>query len=229
MKDPVGEKTLEIMNTATYYNKWTMEKIAPFISGDILEIGAGIGNFTREFAKLGKVWAGDFNPGYIKVLKKVLHSNNAGFADIEKAKYFFGKKKFDTLVCMNVLEHIRDDNRALGNMHNCLKKNGKLVLMVPAHQWAYGPIDVNLGHYRRYEVAPLKKQLHKAGFGVVEIRYLSWISIFGWFVSGRILKSSMIPQGQLGLFDKIAPMFLWIEDVVNMPFGQSVLAIAQSK
>lgn len=212
-----GEKTLEIMSKAGWYNNWLVRRISPYLSGEILEVGAGRGNFTGRLANFGKVTAIDYDPAY----------KNANFGDVEDGRYFFSSKKFDAIVCMNVLEHIKDDRRALKNMHSLLTTGGRLILLVPAHQWAFGLMDKDLGHFRRYSKAILEKLLKDIRYSILDIRYLNWLGLIGWFINGKILRKRIIPEGQLGIFDKIAQPFLLLEQLISPPFGLSVLVIAE--
>ena len=139
MEDKVGNETLEIMRTVEWYNNWLFSFIKDDCRGKILEVGAGIGNFTPLLTKKGKVYAVDYNKGYLKNLEKNLGDRvKVGYGDIEKGKLDFNNTKFDTIVCMNVLEHIRADDKALKNMYNLLRKKGKLILLVPAFSIAFG-------------------------------------------------------------------------------------------
>lgn len=224
--DDIGAKTLKIMKTASWYNNWLFSMIAPDIKGEILEIGAGVGNFTSLLAKLGNVVTIDINQEYIKKLRKLI-GENAGFGDIESGKYFFKNREFDTIVCLNVLEHIKKDKQAILNMYNLLKVGGKLVLLVPAHQFNYGTLDVNLGHFKRYSKEPLKRKLKKTGFNINRVRYLNLLGAIGWFINARILKRKLLPKNQLSIFDKIARPFLVMEKVIEPAFGLSLLVIAE--
>jgi len=212
-----GEKTLEIMSTASWYNNWLIGQISKYLNGDILEIGAGIGNFTSKLSKYGKVTAIDYDPDY----------KNANYGDIEKGKYFFEDKKFDSIICMNVLEHIKDDKKTLGNMFSLLKKNGKLILLVPAHEWAYGQMDKELGHFRRYSKGEVEKKVLNSNFSIINSHYLNWLGLIGWIVSGKALKGILFSNWGLGIFDFIAQPLLLIEKFINLPFGLSVLVIAE--
>ena len=214
-----GEKTLEIMNKAVWYNDWLLKQISKYLRGDILEVGAGIGNFTSKLSRYGKVTAIDYDSGY----------QNAGYGDIEKASYSFGNKTFDTIICMNVLEHIKDDQRALENMFSLLNNNGKLILLVPAFQWAYGEIDKGLGHYRRYTKKEAESKLCDSRFKIQDSCYLNWLGLFGWFINGKILKLKLLPENQLGIFNIIARPFLIIEEFIKPFFGLSVLLIGEKK
>ena len=225
--DEVGAKTLEIMSAAPWYNAWVLRKLKPYVSGSILEAGAGIGNMTKYFSKLGPVTAIDYDRGYVDELKKKGYP--AGFGDIEKGKFFFGRQKFDTIVSTNVLEHIKEDQKAIGNLSKLLSSGGRLVILVPAHEWAYGEMDKGLGHFRRYNKKSLVKLFEASGLTVIEAKYLNWFAVFGWALAGRILKRKLIPSGQLRLFSGIAPLLLKLEDYISFPFGLSVLVVGEKK
>lgn len=218
-----GEKILEIMSSAIWYNNWLLNQISKYLRGDILEVGAGIGNFTLKLSKYGKTTAIDYDSDYTSSTSR----KNANFGDIEKGKYFFGKKTFDTIVCMNVLEHIKDDRKALRNMNSLLKRGGRLILLVPAFSFAYGQLDHDLGHFRRYTIKSAEGKVKEAGFKIIEKKYLNWLGLIGWTINAKILGKRIIPEGQLKLFDKVARLFLFIEKFISPPFGLSALVIGE--
>src|SRR3990172_7689827 len=107
-----SQKTLESMSQAQWYNRWTLAKFASYLRGDILEIGCGIGNFTKSLLKYGNVWAIDIDKENLNQTKNVVEGGaKVGFGDIEQGKYFFTKKSFDCVICINVLEHIHKDTK----------------------------------------------------------------------------------------------------------------------
>ncbi|MCR4295369.1 MAG: class I SAM-dependent methyltransferase, partial [Elusimicrobia bacterium] len=134
-------------------------------------------------------------------------------------------RAFDTIVCMNVLEHIEDDRATLSRFLGLLKPGGKLVLVVPAHRWLFNPLDAHDGHFRRYEKAELREKLETAGFGVVHESTFNLFGIAGWFLNGTILRRKDLPAGQMGLFNKAAPLLFWLENLVGPPVGLSLLAV----
>lgn len=227
--DKVGKYTLEIMSRAGWYNNWIYEFIAPYIKGSILEIGAGIGNFTPLLTQKGQVTAIDLNRSYIASLKNKLDGKTKfGFGNIESGEFFFKKgSRFDTLICLNVLEHIRNDEKALNFMYSLLKPRGKLILLVPAHKSLSSNFDKNLGHYRRYDKSSLEKLLHKIGFRSVSIRYFNWLASIGWFAFLTLTGWEKIPGREVGIFNFLGRFLLWPEKYIKFPFGLSVLAIVE--
>ena len=221
-----GKKTLDVMDMARWYNRWLLDRSRVYLKGDILEVGFGIGSFTGELKKCGRVTGIDVNKVYVKEGNKRF-GERVGFGDIEKGKYFFGKKKFDCIFCSNVLEHIKDDKKAVKNMFNLLKKGGYLVLNVPAHMILYSKVDKNLGHYRRYTTEHLEKLLTMAECELVNVRYINWLAALGWWLFVKVLRKEDIPKDKVSLFDFLGKYLLWIEKFISPPFGLSVFAIAK--
>jgi 2-polyprenyl-3-methyl-5-hydroxy-6-metoxy-1,4-benzoquinol methylase len=220
-----SEETLESLSNAGWYNNWLIDQFKENLKGTILEVGCGIGNFSGELVKFGKVYAIDVNKKYLTRFNNP--QIRVGFGDIEKEKYFFNKTKFDCIVCINVLEHIKNDNQALENMYNLLKPGGSLVLLVPAHKLLYGEIDRAISHYRRYEKLDLQKLIIKNNFKIRQLKRLNFLGGLGWFVSGRILKNKTVDKNKIFIFNLLAPFFMKIEKFIEPPLGTSLLVIAQ--
>lgn len=227
MEIHTGKQTLESMSQAVWYNQWTVDKFKDFLYGDILEVGCGIGNFIDFLAKFGNVWAIDIEKEYISKIKKENIKAKVGVGDIEKGKYFFNGQKFNSIVCLNVLEHIRNDQAALHNLNKLLKNKGKLILLVPAHQFLYGEIDRSIGHFRRYGKEKLHQDLKKAGFKIIKSNRLNFLGALGWFLAGRVLKETIVKQDKIKIFNLIAPLFLKLEGLIETPLGTSILVIAE--
>ncbi|MDO8638063.1 MAG: class I SAM-dependent methyltransferase [Candidatus Daviesbacteria bacterium] len=228
MSNDNGTQTLESMSQAVWYNHWTLQKFAKFLRGDILEVGCGTGNFTDELTKYGSVWAIDINQDYVLKTKEQLTGKaQVGLGDIEKNRYFFGDQKFDSIVCLNVLEHIEDDQSALTNLFNLLKVGGRLILLIPVHQFLYGEIDKSIGHVRRYDKSKICNRLKKIGFKIEFSKKLNFIGALGWLIAGKILKEATVKKGNIKLFNLVAPLFLRFENFIEPPIGTSILIVAQ--
>lgn len=220
-------ETLESLSGAHWYNKWLVNQFKDYLKGDILEVGCGIGNFTKLLSDYGKVSAIDINRNYIKKIK--LKNSAVGFGDIEKGKYFFKNKQFASIVCLNVLEHIEDDNKSLKNIFKLLKPGGHLILLVPYSRRLYGETDKAIFHFRRYEKAEVAKKIKSAGFKIKKSRILNIIGGIGWFISGKILKEVSVSRNKVFIFNLIGPIFLFFEKFIEPPLGTSVLVIASKK
>ena len=134
---------------------------------------------------------------------------------------------YDTITCINVLEHIEDDALALRHMKDVLVPGGKLLLFVPAGMYLFGALDVAVGHYRRYTLRPLVELLRGVGYSVDESFYMNAAGIPGWFLSSRILRRSTPPLGLLSLFNLLAPAFIKFEETFHPSFGQSIVCVAR--
>jgi len=222
------EHSLESMNQAVWYNQWILNKIVKYLKNDILEVGCGIGNFTNSLIKYGKIWSIDIDQHLIKKTEKKLNKKvKIGYGDIEKGKYYFKKKYFDTIICFNVLEHIKNDENAVENLNKLLKKRGILLLVLPAHPKIYGSLDKHVGHFRRYEMNKLLSLLKSHNFDIILSKRINIIGALGWWFSGKVLKNTFVDLDKLSFFNKIAPFVLPIEDIIGTPIGISILVVAQ--
>jgi SAM-dependent methyltransferase len=223
---------LEIMASAQNYRNWMFRQIAPYVGERILEVGCGIGNFTsllmdRELIVATDVYAPCVDylktrlGGSLKVVPVQLDISEP--AALELASY-----EFDTVICLNVLEHVEDDLRALSHMQSLLKPGGRLVLLVPAFQFLYGTVDKSLDHYRRYNRKTLLPRMQAAGFHIERSFYMNVIGMSGWFLNNRLLKRREENADQIEVFDRyIAPVAEKIEKLFPPPFGLSLIAIGQ--
>jgi len=226
--DKVGLETLKRMEKVSFYNRWLVDRVKRHLTGDILEIGCGIGNMTGILVNYGQVTATDIEKYYIaRTKKRMRRKARAGFGDVQTGKFFFGQKKFDTVVNFNVLEHIKEDDQAIKNMTTKLKKGGKLIIVTPAHIFLFGSLDKNLGHFRRYKKKDIVEKFKKAGLKVIDIKYLNWFGAIGWFINSRILRRKVLPSKQLGLFNLVSRPLLFLERFISPPFGLSVLIVGE--
>lgn len=231
MKEAI--RNLEIMREATNYNRWLFNNIKPYLGGKVLEIGCGTGNITELLLadRNAKLVVGiDSSPECLDIINRRLsrHKKFLSFLyDISSENVLSLKKyNFDTIVCINVLEHIKDDLKALENMS---KFGCKLILLVPAWEKLYGTIDKIDGHFRRYNRRDLDKKLLQSGWKICEGSYLNLLGIPVWFFHGKILKKSIHPPKQVTFLDKFIPLEILLEKIVNIPIGLSLLYICKGK
>ena len=135
-------------------------------------------------------------------------------------------RDFDSVVCLNVLEHIADDALVLEGFRSCLAPGGRLLLLVPAHRVLHGEIDRSVGHERRYSRAPLRRLLEQSGLDPVELRYVNPVGALGWLVSSRVLRRPQVPSGPLRTYDRLVPVLRHL-DRLSLPFGLSLWAVAR--
>ncbi len=221
-------KTLQSMQKLRKYNDWIFEKIHPFLGKRILEVGAGIGNITQYLLNRELVVATDINKNYLTYLRNLfghcwnveIHPLDLNQMDIIAFKQY----SFDTVVCLNVLEHVEHDDDALRNLHEVLSSGGRLVLLVPSLKILYGTLDKRLGHFRRYSRSEVQSKFVRAGFQIEKLCYFSLLSSVGWFVNSCILKRKRLPPFQLKIANFLVPV-MKLEERFDLPFGMSIIAV----
>jgi glycosyltransferase involved in cell wall biosynthesis len=229
----VGAMTLRRMAMLAPYNRWLHERFAPFLGNRILEVGSGVGNQTRFFVdERERVIASDVEPHYVRELIGRFGER----PNVRVASYRFPlapddrddlkAERLDTIVCMNVLEHIEDDRATLRDFAEVLMPDGRLVLLVPAMKALYGTLDQHLHHYRRYADDELRDKVTAAGFRVETMRFLNRPAVPGWWINSRLLRRRVMPRGQLRVFKWIMPL-LKLEEHRPPSFGLSLLVLAR--
>lgn len=210
---------------------WLFSTVRPYIGQRILEIGSGHGNLVRLMLDRELVIATDIELSAVDVLKAAFEHQTqveSMALDITDSKSVDLKSRsLDTVISLNVFEHIERDDRALHNIHEILIPGGRVVLIVPAHMWLYGSMDSSIGHWRRYDKKMMSDRMTQAGFAVTQLRYMNALGTLGWFVNGRILRQAVPPSGQLKLFNLIMPLVEAVESRVEPPIGLSLLAVGQ--
>jgi SAM-dependent methyltransferase len=209
---------------------WLLNQVRPYIGQRVLEVGCGHGNLTSFLLDRELIMATDMDSDSVREVRDSFADHNnlvAWVYDItDPAVLALSEHCFDTVMCLNVLEHIADDMAALRHMCDLLVPGGRLILIVPAHQCLYGSIDSSIGHYRRYTRRSLRERLNCAGLDVLELYYTNPLGALGWFVNGRILGRTVPGTGQLGVFNRLVPLLAWLERRVRPPFGISVVSVS---
>ncbi len=229
-KDP-GAQTLHALSAAPRFNRWMADTIRPFVGNRVLEIGSGIGNLTRALVRgRTRYVATDINPEHLARLKSRFPQRpnlEVHYCDLTAPKDFQPfQNSMDTVICLNVLEHIDDDATGLNNIFSILDHGGRALILVPEGQSVYGTIDEALGHFRRYSEAELKSKMERAGFQVDQIVRFNRVSRPAWFVSGRIIKRTALDVNQMRLYDRL--VWLWRKIDPFLPWRPtSIIAIGR--
>lgn len=229
-KDP-GAQTLHALSAAPRFNLWMADTIRPFVGERVLEIGSGIGNLTRALVKgRPRYVATDINPEHMARLKSRFPQRpnlEVHYCDLTNPPDFAPfQRAMDTVICLNVLEHIGDDALGLQNIYSILAPGGRAIVLVPEGQSVFGTIDEALGHFRRYSEEELKSKMEKTGFHVEQIVRFNRVSRPAWFVSGRIIKRTALDVNQMRLYDRF--VWLWRKIDSFLPWRPtSIIAIAR--
>jgi glycosyltransferase involved in cell wall biosynthesis len=224
-----GPDILHALSKAPRFNRWMGETIRPYVGERVLEIGAGIGNLTRVLIPRVKCYvAADIDGEHrARLATRFQHRHNlhVQHCDLAEAADFTSLGGMDTVVCLNVLEHIEDDIQGLRNIHSALAKGGRAIVLVPHGQEIFGTLDAALGHYRRYSHEELQQKMEQAGFRVERILDFNRISRPGWYVTGKWLKRTTLGAMQMKVFDQL--VWLWRRIDQHLPWPPtSIIAIA---
>jgi SAM-dependent methyltransferase len=230
-RDASGVRTLEIVSEAPRYNAWMYETIAPWIGRRILEVGSGIGNMSEQLLRGNPehMVLTDIDPWYQEQVRARFGSRpeirveGLELPDRSTAARF-GADRIDTVVALNVVEHIEHDVEAVRSMAEIVTPGGRVVILVPAMQALYGEMDRELGHFRRYSKRSLASVITAAGLRVERLTWFSRFSVVGWWFNGRVRRQRFIPVRQLRMLDAMVPV-LRMERFLPLPFGLSLIAV----
>lgn len=224
--------TLKTISASEKYNSWVYSHLKDYIHGTALDVGSGLGDIAQFYD----------TPSVKKIITidhidEMVDYQNNRFAHNKKyqplkvdissnqIEFCLPASSMDTITCVNTLEHIKDDIKALKNMHKLLKKTGRLVLLVPALPQIYGSLDSLVGHYRRYTKKSLHKTIRQTPFKITKQYYTNFFGIFTWFLAGRIFKQKSFDPRACQKLDKIVPILKALETKIKPPLGQSIVAI----
>lgn len=234
--DKAGLKTLQSIQHAGAFNRWMYNQIKPFCKGKILEIGSGIGNISQFLVHDGfTTTLSDYNQSYCDILTKKYGSDKCvseiihlDILDPNFEKQFESfSGSFDCIIGLNVIEHVDDDITALENCKKLLAPGGTLIMLVPAYMWLYNSIDISLGHFRRYNKKTIRTLFSKSGLRSIKMNYFNSPAIFGWFISGRVLKNTTIKEGQMKFYNFLVPLFKLADMCTFNRFGISLIVVGE--
>lgn len=222
----------ERMTRAKNYFAWQSRLVTRELGQRVVEVGCGLGNFTGLLLDREVVIALDIERDCIQRLQQrypnqpnlrafALDANSPAFCDLERFEP-------DSCVCLNVLEHIQDDREALRRMASILVPGGVIVLLMPAFPALYGPIDRNLGHYRRYTRGSAQELAQAAGLRTKKIHYMNFAGFFGWWANAHLGRREAQSETQIEIFDRyVVPVMSRAEGAVHPPFGQSLFVVLE--
>ena len=221
---------LGAMERAANYRRWICDVFTPHIGPRVLEVGAGIGTFSEMLLChpcVRELIALEPAANLFPILARRLASEPRAQA-LQSGLEDATLPVVDSVVLVNVLEHVDDDARLLERAHSALADGGTLLLFVPALEWLYGSLDRAFEHVHRYSKERLARRLSSAGFRVGLLRYMNLPGIFSWFVAGRLMRHTTLWPADVAFYDRfVVPMVRRVESVWNPPIGQSLIAVAE--
>ncbi|HMG84871.1 MAG TPA: methyltransferase domain-containing protein [Terracidiphilus sp.] len=217
------------LSEAKNYRAALLHDFRVYLQGNVLEVGAGIGQMTselRQIPEIKRLCSIEPDPAFCaKLLSTIPHHDllNGTISDLKS------ETNWNAILSINVLEHIKLDIEELVAYHRLLRPaGGKLCLFVPARPEIYAPIDRDFGHFRRYTRLELHTMLKKAGFRIERLRYYNIVGYFAWWVSFCLLKKRSFDVAAVRWFDRaIFPVVHGFESrICPPPIGQSLIAVA---
>ena len=228
-----GHENLECLAQTRRFNDWIYELISPGLKGDVLEVGSGIGTFSKKIIHdlpTSNIVLTDISPHYVKYLEENFckgdNSKVSSYSldlnckeDYEKIGY----DKFDSIMAINVLEHVEHDEYALQQLYRMLRTGGILIILVPCHKFLYNAIDRDIGHFRRYTKNELESKIKKTKFTIRQLFYFNMLGIIGWYLNGNIAKKSKVNSGASKMFDRMVPLSKHFEKFAGRRIGLSLI------
>ena len=216
------------------YLDWQLDQVRPWLGRRVLEIGCGVGGIVERLGSRERIVGIDVDPD-------VLAHARARFRDRPECRFLAADlgalteaqsaeleaERFDTIVCINVLEHVRDDIGALLTLERLLVPGGTLALLTPAHAALYGPYDRIDGHWRRYGKAHLRTLLSHTRLKVLRLHYFNAAGALGWWLQYRLLKKSMHGESHFNRMNRLLPLVRPLESWWKPPFGLSLVAVCR--
>jgi SAM-dependent methyltransferase len=228
-----GRGLLNSLTGTPQYVAWVTSMIRPHLGATILEIGAGLGNFTgRLMGKKLEFVAAEKDPLYLHALRnRFLRTPSVKVAELDPdnaAGYADWRERFESALCVNMLESVENPADVLKSLAASLKQGGNIVVLVPQGPGLFGPLDEGLGQKRRFSSDQLRELLEGAGFEVVLEQGFNKIGSLSWFISGKLLGQNKMNRLLLKLWDKT--VWFWRRVDILLPWrGLSLIAVAKLK
>jgi glycosyltransferase involved in cell wall biosynthesis len=225
-----GHAILHRLSSTQRFNAWMASAIGPWVGESVLETGAGMGNLTDKLIPRQRYLATDLDPLHLEYLRSRYGSQRLmeiSKVDLEEPADFQDLQgQFDTVLCLNVLEHIQDHALALRNMFAALEPGGAAIVLVPQGQWLYGTLDAAVDHCRRYSASDLRARCEEAGFVVEHVFSFNRVSLWPWLINGRLLRRKQFGRMQLKIFDSLVWLWRRLDRLLPWP-GLSVVGVAR--
>lgn len=216
------------------YFEWQLSQFTPFLGARVADVGCGIGNFCGYLLDRELYLGVDLDPEL--TLEQRGEFGRAANVEIvqgditqDSCRELLLRRRIDSILCANVIEHIENDVQALHNMIASLPTGGTLCLLVPAMSWLYGTLDALDGHYRRYQKQMLHERLSRFPVDIVRLYYFNLVGALGWLLKGRVLKDTRHGEENYRAMNLLVPLVSRIERLCPPPFGLSLIAVARKR
>jgi 2-polyprenyl-3-methyl-5-hydroxy-6-metoxy-1,4-benzoquinol methylase len=222
-------KDLDAMSGVNNYYNWINSMIKNYVGKEILEVGAGNGNFTKALAtRFSNSILLSIEPSdqmYTQLSKIPLRTNQT--ISQSRLDQLNEIELFDTIIYNNVMEHVEDDQQEIKLAYSKLKPGGHLIMFSPAQPFLMSDFDRSIGHYRRYTLKEKVQKTINASFEVKEKYYVDFPGVLAWFIFVKLLKFDISGENA-GLYDKIIVPILQIWDPAKLlHFGKNIMVIGR--
>jgi glycosyltransferase involved in cell wall biosynthesis len=226
-----GKVALDALEQAPRFNQWMYDTIKPYLGSNLAELGSGRGNLSKLLKTHGSLLVTDNRPEYLNELRarwpednrlQVAHLDLCQTSDYERLRGF----KPDTVVCLNVLEHIEDDNAVLRRLFAVLGEQARIVFLVPFNPKLTSEFDRQIGHFRRYQTGELEEKMQAAGFIVEKQLFFNKVGVVAWWVGNKLSKQRSITSWQLKIYNSLTPIFRVVDKFLPTS-GLSTIVIAR--
>ncbi|HEV2827150.1 MAG TPA: methyltransferase domain-containing protein [Pyrinomonadaceae bacterium] len=231
-------RELEAMDCAANYHRWILEIFEPFLGDHLVEVGAGLGSFSQLILERHRCQTLSLIEPSNRMYEDLV-ANAQGLSKTTRIYTYHGtfpqcaplvksNQAPDSIIYVNVLEHITDDKLELEAIRETLSPSGHVFLFVPALAWLFGAFDERVGHLRRYTKSEVEEKLKAAGFKITLSKYFDFPGIGPWWVKYCLLRSATMEPAGVRLYDRfVVPAARRIESIISPPLGKNVIAIAQ--
>jgi 2-polyprenyl-3-methyl-5-hydroxy-6-metoxy-1,4-benzoquinol methylase len=227
----VFDQLLALEGVLTRYYEWTYDVIAPWLGGSLMEVGSGNGMMSRYLVARGQpIVLTDCHPAYLLRLRAqygALRQVSFQLLDLRQPPAI-APPGLDTVVCLNVLEHLEDDHAGVRALAAMLPAGGRLVIQVPNYPFLHGSLDTAFGHVRRYTRPTLSAALSAGGFRIVSMRNFNPLAIPGWLVASKVQRARRVNIRAARLFNRIVPLARRL-DVLSRFAGLALIACAERR
>ncbi len=231
---------LETLADLDNYHSWILEEIRPYLGTRLVEVGAGIGTVTnlliRDYLTRTpgtRLEAFEPAPALYKQLCAEIDRRQpdlmqSGRITLTEGYFQASPDKCDSIILINVLEHIEDDRAMVRMAHQALTPGGVLIIYSPALQWLYSAHDKMVGHYRRYKKGDLETLVRAQGFDTVESKYMDVMGVVPWYFVNVLGGATSINPRLARLYDRwFVPVTRSVEGVWTPPVGKNILLVAR--
>ena len=230
-------RDLEAMSFAVNYHHWILSVFRPYLGTRVVEVGAGTGSFSElllghpmESLSLVEPSAAMHRilQDRIAQLRPVVKIESYNSTFVEVAEQIKARQQPDSIIYVNVMEHIPDDGIELKAIWRTLARHGRAFIFVPALPWLYGNFDREVGHFRRYTKPEFEDKCRQLGFKILKSAYFDLAGVLPWWIQYRLLKASTLKPGAVKFYDKyVVPATRAIESAIKPPIGKNLLLIVE--